>query len=209
MKTKYSLDQFLDLCRERHGDTYDYSLVGDACLNKKHIFVCTVHGEFFQYGFHHLAGSGCKECGIAARSTGNYGRVTFDCLTHGPQECSAYLFRSHDGSPPCVSCNQVSKTEDFKSYRRACRVLSEKWFREQPFLIDPDPLSKPRGITRYHLDHIYSVKDGFINEVPVEIVSHWSNLMLIPYRHNIAKSNTSWRSLDQLHELYTIWVEYV
>lgn len=51
------------------------------------------------------------------------------------------------------------------------------------------------GLTgAYHLDHIVSIKDGFVNNISAEKIGHISNLRMIPWRKNLekgAKSETS------------------
>lgn len=50
----------------------------------------------------------------------------------------------------------------------------------------------------YHLDHIYSISDGFKNRVPAEIVANISNLRFIPALDNISKNKRSDITLDYL-----------
>ena len=54
---------FERLAREKHGDKYDYSKVGEI-KGKKDIvtIICPEHGEFPQRVDLHLAGYGCREC---------------------------------------------------------------------------------------------------------------------------------------------------
>jgi len=53
-----------------------------------------------------------------------------------------------------------------------------------------------------HLDHIYSKHEGFINDIPPEIIGHWSNLRLITREQNCRKHSKSDKSLKQLLEDY-------
>lgn len=50
----------------------------------------------------------------------------------------------------------------------------------------------------YHLDHIYSISDGFKNKVPVEVIAHINNLRFIPALDNITKNKKSDITLDYL-----------
>jgi hypothetical protein len=54
----------------------------------------------------------------------------------------------------------------------------------------------------YHLDHIYSVYDGFINNIDPKIISSLPNLQIIEKKINLKKSSNSWQSLEQLLYLY-------
>lgn len=65
-------------------------------------------------------------------------------------------------------------------------------------LLDPDRIRGPQ----HHLDHIYSKFDGFRNSVPVEIMSHWSNLRLLSSEDNLRKGKTSAITLESLLKNY-------
>jgi len=54
----------------------------------------------------------------------------------------------------------------------------------------------------YHLDHIYSRKEGFDNDVPPEIIGHWTNLRLLPARINNGKSAGCDKTIEKLYEDY-------
>lgn len=56
------------------------------------------------------------------------------------------------------------------------------------------------GVQSYHLDHIYSVFDGFNNNVPPEIIGDISNLRYIPWYENVSKNYKSDCSLNELFE---------
>jgi hypothetical protein len=66
---------------------------------------------------------------------------------------------------------------------------------------DINPESIQRG-NDYHLDHIYSIQQGFIDNVPPEIMGHWTNLRLIDARKNKSKRNKCDKSIEQLYEDY-------
>ena len=57
-----------------------------------------------------------------------------------------------------------------------------------------------RGRTGYHLDHKYSIFQGFIDNTPPEIVGHINNLEMIPYQENLSKFNKCSITLEQLLE---------
>jgi hypothetical protein len=50
----------------------------------------------------------------------------------------------------------------------------------------------------FQLDHMYSVKDGFINNVSPEIIGHISNLQMLPSTENRKKWHNSSITLEQL-----------
>lgn len=53
-----------------HGDKYQYVEQYKGSRTKIAI-VCPTHGQFYQYPYSHLEGSGCKQCDIAKRSNNN------------------------------------------------------------------------------------------------------------------------------------------
>jgi endogenous inhibitor of DNA gyrase (YacG/DUF329 family) len=53
-----------------------------------------------------------------------------------------------------------------------------------------------------HLDHIYSISEGFRNNVPPEIIGHWTNLRLISKIENSSKGTKCHKTLEQLYEDY-------
>ena len=53
-----------------------------------------------------------------------------------------------------------------------------------------------------HLDHIYSIFEGFKNEIDPEIIGHYENLQLLEGKSNISKGSNCWISLeDLLHKI--------
>jgi hypothetical protein len=89
---------------------------------------------------------------------------------------------------------------DFEIYYNAVRNLSDRNYKKHKDLINPCNFS--RGRTSYHLDHIFSIKEAYENNVPVEVVSHVSNLRMLKYDENIAKGGLSGKSLSELFEDY-------
>jgi len=55
-------EQFINKCKEVHGDLYDYSKTIYNQAHKRATFICQKHGEFQQYVGAHLNGSGCPRC---------------------------------------------------------------------------------------------------------------------------------------------------
>ena len=58
-----------------------------------------------------------------------------------------------------------------------------------------------RGRTNYHLDHMYSVWQGFKDKTPPEITGHFCNLKMIPFTENISKHVKCSLSLTDLNRL--------
>lgn len=58
-----------------------------------------------------------------------------------------------------------------------------------------------RGITDYHVDHKYSVQQGFINGVDAKIIGHRCNLEMLHYKDNVSKHTDCSITLEELLEL--------
>ena len=59
------------------------------------------------------------------------------------------------------------------------------------------PNAKNRS-REYHLDHKYSIKEAFDNNIPIEVVSHYKNLEIIDGRLNESKGKNSSILLEEL-----------
>ncbi len=80
----------------------------------------------------------------------------------------------------------------FRRYAYACRKISQQWAKDNGYEI---------GRQTFHVDHIYSVLDGFKNEVPPSIISHPKNLRILEAKKNSSKGPKSELSLEELYLL--------
>jgi very-short-patch-repair endonuclease len=55
-------NEFIEKCKNVHGDRYDYSLVDYSRRTTKVSVICPNHGEFKQRPANHLSGQGCPIC---------------------------------------------------------------------------------------------------------------------------------------------------
>lgn len=67
-RTLVPFETFVERSRAVHGDRYSYIEAAYKGISKKAGIVCKEHGEFVQAAFSHLAGKGCRKCGVAARA---------------------------------------------------------------------------------------------------------------------------------------------
>jgi hypothetical protein len=58
-----------------------------------------------------------------------------------------------------------------------------------------------RGRKDFHLDHMYSIWQGFVDKTPPEITGHIKNLKMLHYKENISKHTDCSISLEQLKSL--------
>ena len=61
-------EEVIELFKEKHGDSYDYSKVVFTKMHEKVCIICKEHGEFWQTPSKHLLGQGCPKCGIEKRA---------------------------------------------------------------------------------------------------------------------------------------------
>lgn len=86
----------------------------------------------------------------------------------------------------------------YKMYCHRVHQYSDTQYRLYKEQIDSEGLRSKH----YHMDHIYSVSEAWINDVPVNIVGDISNLRMISDKENYAKHRNSHKSLEQLYEDY-------
>lgn len=101
--------------------------------------------------------------------------------------------------------NKVYQNKDFTAdgltraqYKNRAMQYADTQYRRYQHIIDPDCL---RSRT-YHLEHIFSLTDGFLNDVPINIISDISNLRMLPSTENYRKNSSSHKTLQELYEDY-------
>jgi len=106
----------------------------------------------------------------------------------------------------CFYCYHESKIkyytkedlEKYNTYRETINSLTRRIYYKYKSYINPNNYRRGK---HYHLDHIYSVIDGFENDIPVEIISNPNNLRLIPAKENLNKNGNSYISKMMLYHL--------
>lgn len=95
----------------------------------------------------------------------------------------------------------LSEKDEVEQYRQLV------WYYTRKNDLSILPNSEKRGRLdeaedAYHLDHIYSITDGYINNVEPEIIGSIYNLRFIPAMDNQIKKTKSDISLKELKKLY-------
>lgn len=85
---------------------------------------------------------------------------------------------------------------EYEEYRRIVRRVTSS----QP-LSNLDDIDK-RSKMGYHLDHNYSISQGFRDSVPPEMIGNIINLRMIPWKDNIIKGDKCDISLEEIHALF-------
>jgi len=89
-----------------------------------------------------------------------------------------------------------SLVNDFNSYKILAINRTSTIYRNNIESINPMKLK--RGKTQYHIDHIYSLKQGFLNDIPLSIITHPCNLHMIHYKENLVKQDSCWIDIKDL-----------
>jgi hypothetical protein len=84
----------------------------------------------------------------------------------------------------------------FELYKKQVRALTAKTYRNFKSIINPNNLTN--GKYDYHIDHKYSVYEGFKNGVDVKIMSSKENLQMLHYLDNLCKGTRCSIQLDEL-----------
>lgn len=87
--------------------------------------------------------------------------------------------------------------ELFETYSKTVRSLTRFTFSKNKKIIDPNGL-KELDSKRYHIDHIYSISDGYLNDVDPKIIASVANLRVIDSLENLKKGKRSDITLESL-----------
>ena len=85
---------------------------------------------------------------------------------------------------------------EFKKYRRKVYYWTSKNDLTQLENYDK------RGRSSFHLDHKYSITEGFKNKVPPKVIGSIDNLEFICYTDNLSKGTKCSITLEKLNELF-------
>ena len=85
---------------------------------------------------------------------------------------------------------------EFLDYKKIAVNRTMTIFRNNEDIINPKKVK--RGKKEYHIDHLFSIKQGFLENIPVEIISHPCNLHMIFYIDNLKKQDNCWISKEEL-----------
>ena len=89
----------------------------------------------------------------------------------------------------------------FEKYSKKVRSLTRFNYLKNISNIDKDML-KTKYPKEYHVDHIFSISDGYLNDVNPDIVASICNLRVITKEDNLRKGRKSEMSLAELMEKY-------
>lgn len=87
---------------------------------------------------------------------------------------------------------------EIENYKKIIRALTAKTYKNNKETINPKNLKIGRG--EYHIDHKYSLYEGFKNNVDPKIMSSIENLEIISEHENCSKQSKCSITLDELIE---------
>ena len=88
------------------------------------------------------------------------------------------------------------KTDNFNYYKRLTINRTLTIYRNNKQIINPNDLKRSKK--GYHIDHKFSIKQGFLNNLPIEIITHPCNLHLIDYKENLMKQDNCYITVNEL-----------
>lgn len=99
--------------------------------------------------------------------------------------------------------NEAYQYKDFtadgltrQQYKHRAQQYAFTQYNRYKDILDPTRLRSKE----WHVDHVYSMTDGFINDVPINIISDISNLRMLPAADNYKKNKNSHKTLAALYE---------
>ena len=88
------------------------------------------------------------------------------------------------------------KRSEWNLYKFKVKQLTSKVYKANKDIINPDNL--PLGVCAYQIDHIYSIRHGFENNVPCEHIASVHNLRMLWHTDNKSKHIRSDQTLEEL-----------
>ena len=86
----------------------------------------------------------------------------------------------------------LEQLPDFKRYRNEVLKITRK----QPLNILNN--YNKRGLRDYHLDHKFSISEGFKQNIPPYIIGNINNLIMLPWKDNLSKNYTCSLTKEEL-----------
>ena len=85
---------------------------------------------------------------------------------------------------------------DFLDYKKIAVNRTITIYRNNENIINPEKFKRSKK--DYHIDHLFSIKQGFLENLPIEIISHPCNLHMIFYMENLKKQDVCWITKEDL-----------
>jgi len=147
-KRKTPIKKFIEKCKEKYGDKYDYFKVNYINSNIKVIIICKEHGEFEQTPYCHLITNGCCKClgnykltteefiekaKLMHQNKYDYSKVDYKkyhtkviiiCKIHGEFEQTPHYHLITNG---CCKCSGIAKSNTIEFIEKANLIHNNKY----------------------------------------------------------------------------------
>lgn len=87
-----------------------------------------------------------------------------------------------------------------EKYIKIVRLFSKKEYKKYQLIINPKNLKISKK--DYHIDHKFSIYEGFFNNVEPKIISCYGNLEVIPAKDNLSKQTKCSITIIELYDIY-------
>jgi len=163
-------EEFINEMRFKH-DKFDFSKFVYTSAKVKSTVICSIHGEFLQNPNmlkNIRPNHGCRKCG-----------TQHQLLTS--------ISKGKIRDPKNISSYELYRSEVWK--------ISNQQYQEHYYKINPTNIR--RGL-KNHLDHKYSIQQGWKNNISPSIIGGWKNLQIIPADDNRKKSSKCSVTLESI-----------
>ena len=169
--------------------TCNRNLFVDA--NKKRVETCLI-----KYGVENISQNENIKILKGETTFKNYGVTSFFTILNKDHNFRLHVRKTNIASGKWI-CD--SKKSDFKLYSHLCRKYTKNNNLNELKNFHLRGAVEKNG---YHLDHIFSISEGFKNNISPWIVGSLINLRMIPAKENIAKNAKSDISIEELFYKY-------
>ena len=106
-----------------------------------------------------------------------------------------------DGYDKFTEIEKRKETEsDWANYKRLVWLETEhQWRENQGFF---NHYNRIRGKNDFHIDHQFSIRDGYEQNIDPKIIGHWVNLWMLPWYENLSKGKCSTTDATLLYANY-------
>jgi len=117
-------------------------------------------------------------------------------------EESSFIKKTKDGRIRSGCQIPDKDVTEFRKYYNKVYHYTRKSIKKYNDIINPE--NKPIGIKNgfYNIDHIYSIFDGFTNNISPIIIGSYINLQVMPWIENLKKNKNSWLTEKELINRY-------
>jgi len=141
----------------------------------------------------------CKFCNNLFNPTNSQLHERLRRIRYPKNNSNSYFYCSEKcklDSPLFARKTTIKHDMQYKNYmKKVYRITRKNWSEYKENI----PNNHLRGFSSgFELDHMYSIYDGFINNVEPEVVGHWKNLRVVTRKENREKSQNSILSLEYL-----------